>query len=144
MKELVRSNDPVFISWLMATLEDAGIPTLLFDQHMSVVEGSLGILPRRLLVPDDSLDAAKAIMEAGPEQGVVEGMVIDKVAATADSLLGGKIVFYQPAEGYRAVPRGMTIPDWMSPETEIKYSPPPVRGSRPLRPGGRSPVPGPR
>jgi len=101
MKELVRSNDPVFISWLMAALEDAGIPTLLFDQHMSVVEGSLGILPRRLLVPDDSLDAAKAIMEAGPDQSVVEGMIIDKVAATADSLLGGKIVFYQPAEGYR-------------------------------------------
>lgn len=102
MKELVRSNDPVFISWLMAALEDAGIHTLLFDQHMSVVEGSLGILPRRLLVPDDALDAAKAILEAGPEQSVIEGIVIDKVATTAGSLLGGRVIFYQPAEGYRA------------------------------------------
>jgi len=102
MKELVRSNDPVFISWLQAALDDAGIPALVFDQHMSVVEGSLGILPRRVLVPDDALDAAKAILLAGPDQSVVEGIVVDKVATTADSLLGGKVIFYQPAEGYRA------------------------------------------
>jgi tRNA1(Val) A37 N6-methylase TrmN6 len=102
MQELVRSNDPVFISWLVAALEDAGIHALLLDQHMSIVEGSLGILPRRLLVPDDAFEAAKAIMEAGPDGSMIEGMVIDKVATTADSLLGGKVVFYQPAEGYRA------------------------------------------
>jgi tRNA1(Val) A37 N6-methylase TrmN6 len=102
MKELVRSNDPVFISWLMAALEGAGIHTLVLDQHMSIVEGSLGILPRRVLVPEDDLDAAKAIMEAGPEQAMVEGIVLDNVATTADSLLGGKVIFYQPAEGYRA------------------------------------------
>jgi tRNA1(Val) A37 N6-methylase TrmN6 len=102
MKELVRSNDPVFISWLMAALDDAGIHALLLDQHISAVEGSIGILPRRLLVPDDSLEAAKAILEAGPDQAVVEGIVVDNVATTADSLLGGKVIFYQPAEGYRA------------------------------------------
>lgn len=102
MKELVRSNDPVFISWLMAALADVGIDALLLDQHMSIVEGSLGILPRRVLVPDDALAAAKAVLEAGPEQAVVEGIVVDKVATTADSLLGGSVIFYQPAEGYRA------------------------------------------
>src|SRR5581483_3612145 len=102
MKELVRSNDPVFISWLMAALHDAGIHALLLDQHISAVEGSLGILPRRVLVPDDAFDAAKAVLDAGPDAAVVEGIVIDKVATTADSLLGGRVVFYQPAEGYRA------------------------------------------
>jgi tRNA1(Val) A37 N6-methylase TrmN6 len=102
MKELVRSNDPVFISWLMAALDDAGIHALLLDQNISAVEGSLGILPRRILVPDDSLEAAKAVVEAGPDQSVVEGIVVDNVATTADSLLGGKVIFYQPAEGYRA------------------------------------------
>lgn len=102
MKELVRSNDPVFISWLVAALDDAGIYALQLDQHMSVVEGSLGILPRRLLVPDDALEAARAILEAGPQQAMVEGIVLDDVATTADSLLGGRVVFYQPAEGYRA------------------------------------------
>jgi tRNA1(Val) A37 N6-methylase TrmN6 len=102
MKELVRSNDPVFISWLMAALDGAGIHALLLDQHMSIVEGSLGILPRRVLVAEDQLEAAKAIIEAGPDQSVVEGIVVDDVATTADSLLGGKVIFYQPAEGYRA------------------------------------------
>lgn len=102
MKELVRSNDPVFISWLMTALEGAGIHVLVLDQHMSIVEGSLGILPRRVLVPEDELEAAKAVLAAGPEQAMVEGIVLDNVATTADSLLGGKVVFYQPAEGYRA------------------------------------------
>ncbi|MCW5772856.1 MAG: methyltransferase [Rhodospirillaceae bacterium] len=69
---------------------------------MSSVEGSIGILPRRLLVPDDAFEAARAILEAGPQQAVVEGIVLDDVATTADSLLGGQVVFYQPAEGYRA------------------------------------------
>ncbi len=102
MKELVRSNDPVFISWLMAALDGAGIHALLLDQHISAVEGSIGILPRRVLVPEDELDSARAIMEAGPEQAVVEGIVVDNVATTADNLLGGKVIFYQPAGGYRA------------------------------------------
>ena len=102
MKELVRSNDPVFISWLMAALEGVGIHALLLDQHISAVEGSLGILPRRVLVPDDAYADAKAIVAAGPDQAVVEGIVVGDVATTADSLLGGKVMFYQPAEGYRA------------------------------------------
>ena len=102
MKELVRSNDPVFISWLLAALDGAGIHAVLLDQHMSIIEGSLGILPRRVLVAEEQLAAAKAIIEAGPDQSVVEGIVVDDVATTADSLLGGKVIFYQPAEGYRA------------------------------------------
>jgi tRNA1(Val) A37 N6-methylase TrmN6 len=55
-----------------------------------------------VLVPDDEFDAAWAILEAGPQQAVVEGIVLDHVATTADSLLGGQVIFYQPAEGYRA------------------------------------------
>ncbi len=102
MKELVRTNDVVLISWLVHALEQQGIRPLLLDQHMSAVEGSLGILPRRILVADGEFDRAKAVLDAGPEIAVVEGIVLDRVASTADSLLGGRIVFYQPAEGYRA------------------------------------------
>ena len=66
MKELVRSNDPVFISWLMTALEGAGIHVLVLDQHMSIVEGSLGILPRRILVhEDDNRQARQLLAEAG-------------------------------------------------------------------------------
>jgi tRNA1(Val) A37 N6-methylase TrmN6 len=102
MKELTRSNDPVFLSWLVNALRQAGLNPLLLDQHMSVLEGSIGILPRRVLVADAEHEQAKAILEAGPEPAVVEGIVVDAEARTADSLLGGKLVFYQPAEGYRA------------------------------------------
>ncbi len=102
MQELVRSNDVVFLSWLVHALEQEGIRPLLLDQHMSAVEGSLGILPRRILVAETDFARAKAVLEAGPDVAVVEGIVLDNVATTADSLLDGRIIFYQPAEGYRA------------------------------------------
>jgi hypothetical protein len=66
MRELVRTNDAVLLSALGALLDGAGIPHLVLDQNMSVLEGSLGILPRRLLVPDDDLDDARTLLqEAG-------------------------------------------------------------------------------
>jgi hypothetical protein len=67
MKELLRTNDPVYLSFAEAVLKDAGIDCLVFDQNMSVMEGSLGVLPRRLMVPDDDLERARAILrEAEP------------------------------------------------------------------------------
>jgi hypothetical protein len=62
MRELVRTNDAVLLSALGALLDGAGIPHLVLDQNMSVLEGSLGILPRRLLVPDDDLDEARNLL----------------------------------------------------------------------------------
>ncbi len=68
MKELVRTNDMVKLSWLEALLADAGIDTLVLDHHTSVVEGSIGILPRRLVVGDHDYQRAKQVMlEAGEE-----------------------------------------------------------------------------
>lgn len=66
MLELLRSNDPVLISFAEALLKDAGINHAVVDQHMSVIEGSLGILPRRMLVPREDLESARRLMiEAG-------------------------------------------------------------------------------
>lgn len=59
MKELFRSNDPVTISFAEAILKAEGIEPLVMDQHMSVLEGSLGILPRRMMVADE--DAPQAL-----------------------------------------------------------------------------------
>ncbi len=68
MKELTRTNDIVKLSWLEALLADAGIGTLVLDLHTSIVEGSLGILPRRLMVDDgDYLRACQIMREAGEE-----------------------------------------------------------------------------
>jgi hypothetical protein len=62
MIELVRTNDAVLISYIEALLRDADIEFLVADQNMSVLEGSLGVLPRRVLVSDDDVDEAKALL----------------------------------------------------------------------------------
>ena len=53
MRELIRTNDAVLVSAVVALLDGAGIQSLVLDQNMSVLEGSLGILPRRVLVAED-------------------------------------------------------------------------------------------
>ena len=69
MIELFRSNDPVVLSFAEALLKDAGIEHATVDQHMSVMEGSLGILPRRMLVPREDHESARRILvEAGLER----------------------------------------------------------------------------
>jgi hypothetical protein len=64
MKELLRSNDTVRLSWLQSLLGSAGIETVMLDLHTSILEGSIGALPRRLMVPDGALDRAREIMSA--------------------------------------------------------------------------------
>lgn len=66
MHELVRTNDPVVISFIEALLRDAGIVHFIADQNMSIAEGSLGILAKRVMVDGERLDEAKKLLvEAG-------------------------------------------------------------------------------
>ena len=66
MHELLRSNDAVLINFAETLLREAGIDSLVADQHMSVIEGSIGAFPRRLLVqPDDAATARQVLTEAG-------------------------------------------------------------------------------
>jgi hypothetical protein len=62
MKELLRTTDPTVIAFASHLLEGEGIATFPFDVHMSVLDGSLGILPQRLMVADRDLFRAKAIL----------------------------------------------------------------------------------
>ena len=62
MRALVRTNDPVVVSFVEALLRDAGIGVHVADVNMSVVEGSIGIFPRRVLVLDDDWNAAARIL----------------------------------------------------------------------------------
>ena len=64
MKELIRSNDAVLLSYIDALLKEAAIPHEIADMHMSIMDGSIGVLPRRMLVSDEHFDAAREIMEA--------------------------------------------------------------------------------
>ena len=69
LRELVRTNDMVLVSAIGALLDGANIHHLVLDQNMSIIEGSLGILPRRILVHEDDAQEAglgdewKAIVE---------------------------------------------------------------------------------
>jgi len=63
MEELLRTNNLVTISFAEAVLREAGIEPLVLDQHMSVVEGSLGVLPRRVLVAEEDIVAARKLLQ---------------------------------------------------------------------------------
>jgi hypothetical protein len=60
--ELVRTNNAVLISAIGALLDDAGIPYFVLDQNMSVLEGSIGILPRRMMVAEPHAEAARTLL----------------------------------------------------------------------------------
>lgn len=61
LKELLRTNDVVLLSFLEARLKGEGVEPFILDMNASIVEGSIGILPRRLMVIDEDFDRAKAI-----------------------------------------------------------------------------------
>ena len=66
LRELVRTNDIVLVSAIGALLDGANIHHLVLDQNMSIIEGSLGVLPRRILVhEDDNLEARQLLTDAG-------------------------------------------------------------------------------
>jgi hypothetical protein len=66
LEELLRTNDLVLISYVEALLRDAGIAAFVADQNMSIIEGSLGVLPRRVMVADEEIDRARKLLrEAG-------------------------------------------------------------------------------
>lgn len=66
MIELIRTNDAVVISFIESLLRDAGIHCLVADQNMSVLDGSIGVLPRRILVAEaDEKEARHLLTDAG-------------------------------------------------------------------------------
>ncbi len=62
MKELLRTTDPTIVAFATAMLDGEGIETFELDVNMSILDGSIGILPRRLMVRDGDLDEALKVM----------------------------------------------------------------------------------
>jgi hypothetical protein len=60
--ELIKTHDLVFISYVLHVLTEARIEAMLFDEHMSAVEGSIGALPRRIMVSEKDLDRARELL----------------------------------------------------------------------------------
>lgn len=99
----MRTNDTVLVSAIGALLTAADIHHLVFDQNMSVLEGSLGVLPRRVLVADDDLAAARRVLR---DAGLVHELRADAragagLAVTQDAVLGGRLTLRQPKRGHR-------------------------------------------
>ncbi len=66
MQTVITTNDWVRLSFIAALLRDAGIDAVVLDQHVSVMEGSIGAFPRRLAVPAEDLAQARRVLrEAG-------------------------------------------------------------------------------
>ncbi|MFO1067022.1 MAG: DUF2007 domain-containing protein [Geminicoccaceae bacterium] len=63
MKEVVRSNDLVHLSWAQAMLAAEGIESVVLDTFTSAIEGSIGAIPRRLMVLDEDHAAAVQLLE---------------------------------------------------------------------------------
>ena len=103
MHELVRTNNAVLITAIEALLKSADIPHMVLDRHMSVLEGSLGMLPRRIVVDDDHHEAARQLLEdAGlahelrPQSGPPVPPDL-----TDDAVLGGRLRLRQKKRGHR-------------------------------------------
>ncbi|WP_377509126.1 DUF2007 domain-containing protein [Octadecabacter sp. R77987] len=70
MKELLRTNDPTVIAFAKALLDGEGIDVFELDVNMSILDGSLGILPRRLMVADrDHFMAVATMRDNGIDLG---------------------------------------------------------------------------
>ncbi len=69
MVELLRSNDLVLLSWVEAVLSARGIDVVIMDAHASAVEGSIGAIPRRVMVlAEDEYTARLALQRARDDQ----------------------------------------------------------------------------
>ncbi len=67
MKNILHTNDLVKLSWIQALLADAGVETVVLDVHTSVIEGSIGAIPRRLAVLDEDYQRARRVLEEAGE-----------------------------------------------------------------------------
>jgi hypothetical protein len=74
MKELLRTNDLVLLSYITALLQEVNIETMVTDTYTSVMEGSIGAIQRRLLVDgEDEEEARRIVSEAGLAEHLKNG-----------------------------------------------------------------------
>jgi hypothetical protein len=67
MKELLRTNNPVFLSWVTALLRSEGLDPIVFDAHAAAADGSISAVQRRVMVADDEHERARQILEDAGE-----------------------------------------------------------------------------
>lgn len=74
MQPVIKTTNPVTLNFAEVVLKEAEIICFVMDQHVSMIEGSIGAIPRRLMVADEDLAAATRALElAGLEKDVFRG-----------------------------------------------------------------------
>lgn len=73
MYELMRTSDPVLVSFVEALLREQRIDYHVADINTSVVEGSIGIFPRRILIATSDSEAARALLVDAGLEGELPG-----------------------------------------------------------------------
>ena len=72
MRAVLKTNNLVQLNFAEAVLKDAGIATVVFDSQMSMTEGSVGVLPRRLMVSNEDFARAQSVLREGVPDAIVE------------------------------------------------------------------------
>jgi len=72
MRAVLKTNNPVQLNFAEVLLKDAGLETVVFDKEMSIMDGSLGVLPRRLMVADEDFARAQSILRDGMKDAPIE------------------------------------------------------------------------
>jgi len=96
MRPVLKTNDPVLLSFARDLLAQGDVPSMVFDENASVMDGSLGILPRRLMVADEDFERGKALLSDGLARRAAPKEISE------DLFLGGRLVVRQFREGFRA------------------------------------------
>jgi tRNA1(Val) A37 N6-methylase TrmN6 len=96
MRPVLKTNNPVLLSFAQSLLNEAKIESVVFDENASVMDGSLGILPRRLMVADDDFIRGQMVLREGMEHRA------PPAGTTKDTFLGGRLTIEQPVGGFRA------------------------------------------
>jgi len=96
MRPVLKTNNPVLLSFAQSLLSDAQIECVVFDENASVMDGSLGILPRRLMVADDDFERGQALLREAVARR-------DQPPETTDDrFLDGRLTVKQFAQGFRS------------------------------------------
>jgi tRNA1(Val) A37 N6-methylase TrmN6 len=96
MRPLLKTNDLVLLSFAKSLLGEAQIEWVVFDENASVMDGSLGIMPRRLMVADEDFERARQVVRDGIARSESPPEI------TQDKFLGGRLTVRQFAKGFRA------------------------------------------
>ena len=96
MRPVLKTNDPVLLSFAQSLLAEGEIASVVFDENASVMDGSLGILPRRLMVADEDYERGRSILRDGLARQAAPREISE------DRFLGGRVAVRQFRDGFRA------------------------------------------